>query len=131
MIKTAARATPAPSKPSQKRRVRTNALVFMAIASPEDVYSQGRRQTGTPHPAVPAEAIERNNHNRRLTPLSSPYVNNVLCSGYFAGKEVPMEKGWLRVMVGKTERFFRFLQERVLDRNQAVSLEELQSLADR
>ena len=32
---------------------------------------------------------------------------------------------------GKIERFFRFLQEQVLDHNQAVSLEELQSLADR
>jgi len=32
---------------------------------------------------------------------------------------------------GKIERFFRFLQERVLDHNQATSLEELQALVDR
>ena len=32
---------------------------------------------------------------------------------------------------GKIERFFRFLQERVLDHNQARSLEELQALVDR
>jgi hypothetical protein len=32
---------------------------------------------------------------------------------------------------GKIERFFRFLQERVLAHNQAASLEELQSLVDR
>ena len=32
---------------------------------------------------------------------------------------------------GKIERFFRFLQERVLTHNQAASLEELQSLVDR
>jgi hypothetical protein len=32
---------------------------------------------------------------------------------------------------GKIERFFRFLQERVLDRNRASSLEELQALVDR
>lgn len=32
---------------------------------------------------------------------------------------------------GKIERFFRFLQERVLDHNRASSLEELQALVDR
>lgn len=32
---------------------------------------------------------------------------------------------------GKIERFFRFLQERVLDHNPATSLEELQALVDR
>jgi hypothetical protein len=32
---------------------------------------------------------------------------------------------------GKIERFFRFLQERVLDHNRAESLEELQTLIDR
>ncbi len=32
---------------------------------------------------------------------------------------------------GKIERFFRFLQERLLDHNQATSLEELQALVDR
>jgi hypothetical protein len=32
---------------------------------------------------------------------------------------------------GKIERFFRFRHERVLDHNQAVSLEELQSLVGR